>query len=109
MNEYILVNLPKSFLTGGWKEVKQPKKVAPYIDHIILSTWSYDHTAQCLKELGFKSGSGGKNIDSSIDNVSVHLKNGSALFTKWSNVKNQCDIKSLHKSDSDLELEMELG
>ena len=49
------------------------------------------------------------NIDSSIDNVSVHLKNGSALFTKWSNVKNQCDIKSLHKSDSDLELEMELG
>ena len=65
MNEYILVNLPKSFLTGGWKEVKQPKKVAPYIDHIILSTWSYDHTAQCLKELGFKSGSGGKNIDSS--------------------------------------------
>tara|TARA_B100000768_G_scaffold160620_1_gene160278 strand:- start:525 stop:761 length:237 start_codon:yes stop_codon:yes gene_type:complete len=49
------------------------------------------------------------NIDSSIDNVSVHLKNGSALFTKWSNVKNQCDIKSLHKSDLDLELEMELG
>jgi hypothetical protein len=65
MNEYILVNLPKSFLTGGWKEVKQPKKVAPYIDHIILSTWSYDHTMQCLKELGFKRGSGGKNIDGS--------------------------------------------
>jgi hypothetical protein len=49
------------------------------------------------------------NIDTSIDNVSVHLKNGNALFTKWSNVKNQCDVKSLHKSDSDLELEMELG
>ena len=65
MNQYILVNLPKSFLTGGWKEVKQPKKVAPYIDHIIKSTWDYDHTVQCLKELGFKSGSGGKNIDGS--------------------------------------------
>lgn len=49
------------------------------------------------------------NIDTSIDNVSVHLKNGNALFTKWSNVKNQCDVKSLHKSDLDLELEMELG
>tara|TARA_A100001515_G_C4479315_1_gene179505 strand:- start:273 stop:509 length:237 start_codon:yes stop_codon:yes gene_type:complete len=49
------------------------------------------------------------NIDTSIDNVSVHLKNGNALFTKWSNVKNQCDVKNLHKSDSDLELEMELG
>ena len=49
------------------------------------------------------------NIDTAIDNVSVHLKNGDALFTKWSNVKNQCDVKSLHKSDSDLELEMELG
>jgi len=49
------------------------------------------------------------NIDSSIDNISVHLKNGNALFTKWSNVKNQCDVKSLHKSDLDLELEMELG
>ncbi len=49
------------------------------------------------------------NIDTSIDNVSVHLKNGNALFTKWSNVKNQCDVKSLHKSDSDLELEMELN
>ena len=49
------------------------------------------------------------NIDTSIDNVSVHLKNGNALFTKWSNVKNQCDVKSLHKSDSDLELEMELS
>ena len=49
------------------------------------------------------------NIDTSIDNLSVHLKNGNALFTKWSNVKNQCDVKSLHKSDSDLELEMELG
>ena len=49
------------------------------------------------------------NIDSSIDNISVHLKNGNALFTKWSNVKNQCDVKSLHKSDSDLELEMERG
>ena len=49
------------------------------------------------------------NIDTAIDNVSVHLKNGNALFTKWSNVKNQCDVKSLHKSDSDLELEMELG
>jgi len=49
------------------------------------------------------------NIDSSIDNISVHLKNGNALFTKWSNVKNQCDVKSLHKSDLDLELEMERG
>jgi hypothetical protein len=49
------------------------------------------------------------NIDTSIDNVSVHLKNGNALFTKWSNVKNQCDVKSLHKSDLDLELEMELN
>jgi len=49
------------------------------------------------------------NIDTAIDNVSVHLKNGDALFTKWSNVKNQCDVKSLHKSDLDLELEMELG
>ena len=44
-----------------------------------------------------------------MNNVSVHLKNGDALFTKWSNVKNQCDVKSLHKSDLDLELEMELG
>ena len=49
------------------------------------------------------------NIDTAIDNVSVHLINGDALFTKWSNVKNQCDVKNLHKSDSDLELEMELG
>jgi len=49
------------------------------------------------------------NIDTAIDNVSVHLKNGDALFTKWSNVKNQCDVKNLHKSDLDLELEMELG
>lgn len=65
MNEYILVNLPKSYLTNWFKIVKQPKKVAPYIDHIIKSTWDYDHTVQCLKELGFKSGSGGKNIDGS--------------------------------------------
>ncbi len=65
MNEYILVNLPKSFLTGGWKEVKQPTRVEPYLDHIVKSAWSYEHTVEWLKVLGFKSGSGGKNIDSS--------------------------------------------
>tara|TARA_R110002049_G_scaffold98987_2_gene240892 strand:+ start:132 stop:425 length:294 start_codon:yes stop_codon:yes gene_type:complete len=65
MNEYILVNLPRTFLTGGWKVVHQKTKVVPYFDHIIKSTWDYDHTVQCLKELGFKSGSGGKNIDGS--------------------------------------------
>ncbi len=47
-------------------------------------------------------------IDTAIDN-GFDFENGDALFTKWSNVKNQCDVKSLHKSDLDLELEMELG
>ena len=65
MNEYILVNLPKSYLTGGFKEVPQAKRFKHYFNYIIKSTWDYDHTVQCLKDLGFKSGSGGKNIDSS--------------------------------------------
>ena len=40
------------------------------------------------------------NIDTAIDNVSVHLKNGTSIFTQWSNIKNQNDVKPLQREVS---------
>ncbi len=65
INEFLLVNLEKSFLDGSWEEVKQPQNLKKYNKYIIETPFNYDKTTDIIRKIGFVSGYGGKNVDGS--------------------------------------------